>query len=261
MNLIVANVEVAQDQHGRFCLNDLQRAATVGRNPRTSEVHEYMRRPETLDLIDEIENTGNSRIKAAETKRGRNGGTYVCKELVYAYAMWISPKFHLAVIRAYDAMASQPANDPKVPMDRQLSVANREFKAALGIAKAVGLKGNQAALSADRAVTRSLGVSPLKMIGHEGLETDVRAVTATELGRECDLNARQMNELLESCGYQTRTRDAKNALVWKPSELGMPFAVLLDTGKKHGDGTPVTQLKWKPDILKHIGNLLQKKAG
>lgn len=256
MNLIVAKTQVAQDSHGLYSLNDLHRA---GGGEAKHKPSEWLRNQQTQELVQEI---GKAGIPALTTKRGgKSPGTYVCKELVYAYAMWISPKFHLAVIRAYDAMASQPANDPKVPMDRQLSVANREFKAALGIAKAVGLKGNQAALSADRAVTRSLGVSPLKMIGHEGLETDVRAVTATELGRECDLNARQMNELLESCGYQTRTRDAKNALVWKPSELGMPFAVLLDTGKKHGDGTPVTQLKWKPEILKHIGNLLQKKAG
>lgn len=39
-------------------------------------------------------------------------GTYVVKELVYAYAMWVSPKFHIQVIRAYDAMAGRPAVPP-----------------------------------------------------------------------------------------------------------------------------------------------------
>lgn len=59
-----------------------------------------MRRLETAELIEEI---GNAGIPALVTMRGgKTPGTYVCKELVYAYAMWVSPKFHLHVIRTYD---------------------------------------------------------------------------------------------------------------------------------------------------------------
>ena len=109
---VIDGVSVRQFQQANYCLNDLQRAAFrahgESRSARTMEVYEFMRRPETQALVDllEKETTGNPRSFPVMTVQGRNGGTYVCKELVYAYAMWISPAFHLKVIRTFDAAVS-----------------------------------------------------------------------------------------------------------------------------------------------------------
>lgn len=111
---VIDGVSVRQFNEFHYCLNDLQKAAVVAlgekRSPRTMEVHEFIRRPETQALVEllEKETTGNSRSNPVITVQGRNGGTYVCKELVYAYAMWISATFHLKVIRTFDAV-SRPA--------------------------------------------------------------------------------------------------------------------------------------------------------
>ena len=106
--LIIEDTYVRQDDQGRFSLNDLHQASVAaGENPRTHEPYEFLRRPDSQNLIREMETTENSRSFSPVAKvEGRNGGTFVSRELVYAYAMWISPAFHLKVIRTFDALAT-----------------------------------------------------------------------------------------------------------------------------------------------------------
>lgn len=106
-SLAIAGITIKQDQDGRFCLNDFHKAA--GGEPK-SQPSFFMRRQETSELIGELEQSADSQIAPAITQRGGSTpGTYVCKELVYAYAMWVSPKFHLHVIRTYDQVVQVQA--------------------------------------------------------------------------------------------------------------------------------------------------------
>lgn len=97
--LVVAGVAVKQDAAGRYCLNDFHRAA--GEEAKHAPA---LWERQAGDLIDELQKDTNSYV--LQKSRGRNGGTYAAKELVYAYAMWISARFQVKVIRAYDAMVS-----------------------------------------------------------------------------------------------------------------------------------------------------------
>lgn len=110
--LTIAGTGIRQDDHGRYSLNDLHKAAG---NSRRHEPNLWLRLDQSQALIREIENytdlcsfdgeetTGIPVVSAVE---GRRGGTFVPWEMVYAYAMWISPAFHLKVIRTFHQVST-----------------------------------------------------------------------------------------------------------------------------------------------------------
>lgn len=107
--LVISGIVISQDAEGRFSLNDLHKAAVdSGANKRTTEPGKFLASPQTQGLIAELEKqtTQNPGSYPVSTIEGRNGGSSVVKELVYRYAMSISPVFELKVIRAYDALAT-----------------------------------------------------------------------------------------------------------------------------------------------------------
>ena len=104
--LIIANTAIRTDAENRYCLNDLHKAA--GEEQRHQPRY-WLSNKQTTELVDELGDSG----KALSVVRGGPGqGTYVVKQLVYAYAMWISASFHLKVINAYDRLVSGEAPMP-----------------------------------------------------------------------------------------------------------------------------------------------------
>lgn len=93
-NLAILNTSI-RSYENLFSLNDLHKASG---NLAKHKPAFFLRIDTTKDLIAEIEKETPNALKVI---RGTQGGTYACEELVIAYAMWISPKFHLVVLRAF----------------------------------------------------------------------------------------------------------------------------------------------------------------
>ncbi|QMV33004.1 hypothetical protein 3Fb_00001 [Ralstonia phage Eline] len=105
--LVIEAVAVRRDDQGRYCLNDLHRAAGGEKRHQPSD---FLRTQQASDLVAELTVPGIPGTPPVETLRGGiSQGTFVVKELVYAYAMWISAAFHLKVIRTFDAVQHQSA--------------------------------------------------------------------------------------------------------------------------------------------------------
>lgn len=90
---------------GLYSLNDMHKASGGDKKHQPSF---FVRNQEVSDLAKEIEISAN--LQTAQVLRKVNGGdkrgTYACKEIVYRYAMWISPKFALLVIRTFDKLVT-----------------------------------------------------------------------------------------------------------------------------------------------------------
>ena len=130
MNLIIADTPIRQTPDGLYCLNDLHRASGGEKRHQPAQ---WLRLKQTQELIEEITKPGISGlgvVNPISVQRGGAGqGTYVCNELVYAYATWISTKFFLKVIRVFHrVMTGQPAAQPDlVAIQTQLIAQGAEI--------------------------------------------------------------------------------------------------------------------------------------
>lgn len=141
----------------------------------------------------------------------------------------------------YTAPRAKKADDPSV-------VALKLTPAAVRAARALGLDKNAAAISADQAVRKITGASPMGLLGvtHLVAENQDLYFTPTELGQRIGVSGQRMNILLAGAGLQERKgRD------WVPTSAADGLYRVLDTGKVSG-GAMVQQLKWCARVLEVI---------
>lgn len=238
----IGQVTIHADAQGRFSLNDLHRAAGGEDKHRPSR---YTENQQAQELAQEI---GKAGITALVTMKGGSApGTYASKEMVYAYAMWISPAFHLQVIHTFDAVVvGKIATKTPAMID-----AVKLFPPFFKIARLIGCDKQAAAISANQAVLSVSGANVLQLMGRTHMEAENQEAlyfTPTELGRRIGTSARGMNLLLAEAGFQMKRGEH-----WEVTDAGKDFARIYDTGKKHGSGVPIQQVKWSAEVIPALG--------
>lgn len=131
------------------------------------------------------------------------------------------------------------------------------LEAAMFIFLTAGIKGNQLAIALDRVFMALTGFSVLPYAKIPPATTET-ALTPAEIAKAVGMSgnkksARTINYILEDAQYQKRLAGKGN---WMPTEKGNQFAVIIDTGKKYPDGSPILQLKWKPAIVLVVQKLI-----
>lgn len=102
--IILEGVNIHQDSEGRFSLTDFWKASGGAKKDQpntwlglecTKAGIEYLRTQKSgsLKIYDPV---------SIVSGKGKKQGTYVCKELVYDYAAWLSPEFKFKVYKVFD---------------------------------------------------------------------------------------------------------------------------------------------------------------
>lgn len=174
---------IHHDRHVRFCLNDLHQASG---GERKNQPQYFLDNVKTQELVQELIDTGIPVSPVEVVRGGLNQGTYVVKQIVYAYAMWISAKFHLKVINSFDALINHRQQLPQ------------SFAEALQLA-------------ADQA--RKIEEDKPKVDYYEKIVVRDTLLNATQVAQKIGLSAITMNKLLNS--FKVYSHGVKRARVFQ----------------------------------------------
>jgi hypothetical protein len=159
-----------------------------------------------------------------------------------AFKRWVTKE----VLPSIRKTGSYTMNEPPKKISEAITESGETFAAYFKVCQLIGCDNNISAISANQAVNKRFGFNLLEDLGQTHLVALKQEIffTPTELGSRNNISARAFNELLGSIGMQ-RKENKK----WIPTEQGLEFCKILDTGKKRGSGAPITQVKWSEKVM------------
>lgn len=255
-SLEIDGILIRVDSDGRFCLNDLEKAAKASGVVKDIRPSQWLSLGATKELVECLDAGKHASDKDQSLIVRKGGdkwqGTFASLDLIYDYAAWISPAFKLKVYRTFHAVQSGTYQAPPKPTE-QVKIAMAGTRLFGSIRKELvrlGIDANAAAISANQSVANLTGFNFLAATGLLHLEASNQqslAYTPTELGNMRGMSAKKMNLYLAEAGLQAKVGDK-----WQPLPAAEGQFEILDTGKRHQDGTPIKQVKWYQSVLEMV---------
>lgn len=192
--LTIANHSIRTSDN-LYSLNDLHKSSGGAKK---HEPYQFMRNKQTQELIQAIEAEGNIAYHTVQGGNAKQQGTFVCREIVIAYACWISAHFHLVVLRAFDALntGAIPCLDRPRLSDFQAFTLQKAVRAKCG-----GNRSHYQALY--RTLYNAFGVNSYKNILAEDFD-EAMAIVERFNPNPINITEREFCELLVGCAVHLR---------------------------------------------------------
>lgn len=234
------SIRVVTDEHGEplFVAKDICEA--LGYKDPTTAVRNHCRGvPKQHPIVDSLGRTQDARVLTEpDVLRLIVNCTLPAAE---AFERLVFEEILPTIRRtgSYTAPAAKRAQDTTTEAFKLVPLVVRA-------ARALGLDKNAAAISANQAVAKLTGTNVMNLLGHTHIESEQQVMffTPTELGERLGISGRKFNMLLAEAGLQ-----AKKGEHWVPLTTAEGFCRIMDTGKRHGDGTMIQQIKWADNVL------------
>lgn len=238
----LTGIEIRQDVEGRYCLNDLHRAAGAESRHQPGK---WLETQSASELVTECEKLAITGIPVISAKQGL--GTFVIKDLVYAYAMWVSPAFHLQVIRTFDAV-QQKVTTFAIPQQKAAAI----LEAELHLSALLGIPLHLAQLEAIKTVHRETGLDYRPLLALAPAQNNVAPedvmLEPADLAKRLNIkDGATVNKWLAECGLQR-----KEGASWVATETGQSHSMQHQWSTTFKSGY---NLKWS---LAYIRSLLPK---